>query len=686
MRTGNRRDGIRMAFVAAALALAAGCASCKTDDPSDKTNNCTENADCDPGFYCGDDDKCVQDCDPSATDPGCPDGQSCDSLGRCVVEGECVVDDDCDSPPGETTCDGDTLVAYSETGSCDTENGETVCNYTETRTACENGCLGGECIPDPCDQLVCDTAPPPVCDPDGFTLISFTEPGVCLEGVCDYDESRASCAAGCLNGVCLAGACDTTTCNRPPANECDGETAVRYEQMGTCVDNMGQAFCDYMPEFEDCLYTGATCNNAACENPLTQVGPLVIVEYQANPAGSFNDLAEWFEILNTSNAPVNLDGWTIRSMPASGTTPEEHVIAGLGEIAAGARMVFVFSSAVSFPYAYNYDTARLANNTDSLALVNAAGEVSDYIYYEPGSVLTGRSRKLNPTVAPDPNMNDSYANWCPSMGDEYATSPSNYGTPGSENTACAADPCAGFSCEPPQGFCLDGENKAVQYVNNNAMCMTSRLNNPYCDFETMEVQCTDGTQLCAFGVCETIPANVPKPGELIFTEFMGNPESTDTDREWFEVYNTTGGDLSMFSVIFSDNDMGGANDSYQFLDINATIPANGYVAFARNTDPLLNGGVSGASLYSGAHLKNDPNEATPFKLKLTQYDGTLIDESFYDNPTTLTSALPSGRSIQLDPDALTDTGNDQQANWCFGATVYGDGGRGTPGAANEQCP
>ncbi len=677
---------VRQIFsLAAVIAMAFVSSGCKTDDPSDKVTSCTQDLDCDPGFYCDDDDKCVQDCDPGAAEPGCAAGTSCDSFGRCVSSGECVVDEDCDSGPADATCDGSDIVGGSQVGTCDSGENGTVCNYAETRTTCENGCLGGECLPDACENVVCNAAPSPVCDGDGTTLITYSAAGTCLDGVCDYQETRMACAAGCNNARCLEGGCDGVTCDDPPADDCDGEVARRYGQAGTCVDNNGTPFCDYDLEFEDCLYTFATCNNATCEGGVTEVGPLVIVEYMANPAGSFNDIGEWFEVVNTSNAAVELDGWTIRSA-GTGNTPEEHVIAGLGPIDAGARMVFAYSDSVPFTPDYNYADVRLANNTDWIQLIDPNGGVSDHVYYEGGSILAGRSRKLSPAAPLDAASNNLFSNWCPSMGDEFATSPSNYGTPGGANTDCVADPCAGFTCEAPLGYCLDAENKAVQFVSNNTMCEVTRLNNPYCDYDTVEVQCTEGSQICAFGVCETIPPNVPQPGEVIFTEFMGNPDGSDTSREWFEIYNTTGGELSLFSVIFADSDSGNANDSFMFLDVNATVGAGQYLVFARDVDPSANGGVSGAFLYSGGHLKNNPDETQPFTLKLTQHDGTLIDESFYDNPVTITSSLPSGRALQLDPGSLTAAGNDDGANFCFATVSYGDGGEGSPGAANEVCP
>ena len=240
----------------------------------------------------------------------------------------------------------------------------------------------------------------------------------------------------------------------------------------------------------------------------------------------------------------------------------------------------------------------------------------------------------------------------------------------------------------------DGRGPLI-YIDQSVMCEVTRFNNPFCNFDTMDQKCTDGTELCAYGICETIPSNLPAPGELIISEVMPNPESFDSDREWIEVYNTTGGPLAMFSMIFEDNELDTSNNEYQFLDINLEIPANGFVAFARNQDPAENGGLpADVQLYAGAHLKNDPDPAddkTPaegMKLLLTLMDGTVIDEAYYDNPEDESASFPSGRSLQLSSSALNATANDDSANWCFtpAASSYGAGGAGSPGEANSACP
>lgn len=41
-------------------------------------------------------------------------------------------------------------------------------------------------------------------------------------------------------------------------------------------------------------------------------GDLVITEIYPNPTGTTADDKEWFEVHNTTNAPIDLDGWTFQ--------------------------------------------------------------------------------------------------------------------------------------------------------------------------------------------------------------------------------------------------------------------------------------------------------------------------------------------------------------------------------------
>ncbi len=687
----------RFLFVLITL-FALNCAGDATVEPT----ACEKNSECGAGTYCGPSLFCIQDCDPTSIENTCETGLSCDPIGRCVVGGDCVDKSDCDAGPSGTCSNGD-LISYAPQGTCDFFNGKGTCNYKQSTTPCEAGCINDTCILE-CVASNCTNAPSPACDIDGFTAVTYESAGFCENNGCSYTQIPVSCADGCLNGACVAGGCEVQPCMNPPNDRCSGNTVYSYSDAGTCTEQEGAAVCDYNQELFHCGYSGGECEDAKCVNTVDQIGGVVVVEYQVNPVGSFMDLTEWFEIVNTSGADIDLTGWIIRSKSTS-AIDDEHIIGSTGvavpEFPAGARLLFAREPLTNVNVDYDYPARSggtgitFSNNSDWFRILNPAGEIVDHIFYESGSAIAGSSRKYDPSKPMTVLDNDNFKNWCPSLVDPYTGSPENFGTPGEVNSACAADPCSGIICEKPDDYCKTESNTAVEYLANSAMCRVTRFNNPFCDFESVSTECDD-SELCSQGKCVSILTNTPKAaGDLIFSEVMGNPAGTDTKREYVEIYNTTANDLSLFGLKFEAAENGVETQSFQILDSTALVEAGGYVVLVRDVDPLENGGITGGIRFSGTHLKNtnyfdegdlaDPLDDVIRTLRLTAIDGTILDDAFYGNLEEYGAGLKSGISNQLKPTNLNTSDNDTGTNWCEASTNYGDGGTGTPGNAN-LCP
>ncbi len=61
--------------------------------------------------------------------------------------------------------------------------------------------------------------------------------------------------------------------------------------------------------------------------------------------------------------------------------------------------------------------------------------------------------------------------------------------------------------------------------------------------------------------------------------------------------------------------------------------------------------------------------------------GTVVDS------VSFTGAMPGGASLALSQSHINPTDNNTQTNWCTSTTAYGTAGnKGTPGAANADCP
>jgi len=174
--------------------------------------------------------------------------------------------------------------------------------------------------------------------------------------------------------------------------------------------------------------------------------------------------------------------------------------------------------------------------------------------------------------------------------------------------------------------------------------------------------------------CTTPPVSTEE-GDIIVTEIMNNPSAvSDSEGEYFEVYNTTGSDIDLDGWTISDD---GA-DSH-VIDDSLIVPAGGYAVLGNNADMGSNGGAPVDYSYgSGWFLSNGGDEVI-----LTDPSGTEIDRVEYDGGPNFPD--PTGASMNLDPMALDFTSNDNGSNWCTSTSAYGDGDLGTPGAANDMC-
>jgi hypothetical protein len=173
--------------------------------------------------------------------------------------------------------------------------------------------------------------------------------------------------------------------------------------------------------------------------------------------------------------------------------------------------------------------------------------------------------------------------------------------------------------------------------------------------------------VCAGTIPPPPPAQPPTmPGDIVITEFMANPESvTDSNGEWFEIYNPTSTDFDLNGLVVRD-------DGFDFFTVDATLilPAGGFVVLGNNGDPASNGGVTVNYEYTDFVLANSGDE-------IEILNGTTsLDRIVY--ATSL-----AGTSRELSSNHLNAVDNDDVTKWCDGVTPYGDGDLGTPGSMND---
>jgi hypothetical protein len=167
-------------------------------------------------------------------------------------------EDGCFTAPAPT-CRGDQAVTSAVPGTCL----EGICSYAENVSTCAFGCGNGECLPDPCANVVCNRAPSPWCE--GDVAVTSARVGVCDDGTCDYRLSRFDCGSVgqfCSNGLCVSSdPCEGVFCQTPPPPVCgaDGDSVISFSP-GECEEGE----CSFRQSTTPCSEEGETCVNGEC--------------------------------------------------------------------------------------------------------------------------------------------------------------------------------------------------------------------------------------------------------------------------------------------------------------------------------------------------------------------------------------------------------------------------------------
>ena len=175
--------------------------------------------------------------------------------------------------------------------------------------------------------------------------------------------------------------------------------------------------------------TSPSCTGTVtCAN----VGDVIFTEIMQNPAAVADGSGEYFEIYNTTNSTIDLEGWVIKD---DATASEAHTITNL-TIAANGYAVLGNNADSSTNGGYTndhqYNGIYLGNSTDGLIL-ECSGTIIDQVIWDNGTTFpdpTGKSMELktNKYTSTD---NDDGANWyeaTTTFGD------GDFGSPGAQNS------------------------------------------------------------------------------------------------------------------------------------------------------------------------------------------------------------------------------------------------------------
>lgn len=163
-------------------------------------------------------------------------------------------------------------------------------------------------------------------------------------------------------------------------------------------------------------------------------------------------------------------------------------------------------------------------------------------------------------------------------------------------------------------------------------------------------------------------------GDLVITEFMANPSSTDDGKEYIELYNATGDDLELKGMtLYVSKSDGTAQKTHQFTV--GTIPAGAFFVAGDIRD--------GAELPEWIDYSYDstlgglPNTGGIIGIRCGP---TKLDEVVYEG-TKENAARVFGSGVN--PDAAA---NDDLTKWCDSKVEFASGANGSPGLPNENCP
>jgi hypothetical protein len=168
---------------------------------------------------------------------------------------------------------------------------------------------------------------------------------------------------------------------------------------------------------------------------------------------------------------------------------------------------------------------------------------------------------------------------------------------------------------------------------------------------------------------------------LVINEVLANPGGTisDTNGEWFEVYNAGTLTVNLQNLLIADSSAAGRRP-YHLIGSSVPIAPGGYAVLGNTADTTLNGGVPVNYAYgSSLQLANSLDA-----VKIARVYGTdtlTVDRAAYASAAI---SAQNGISRELINPSL-DNSNIDGGNWADASTtaVYGGGGRGTPGAQNS---
>lgn len=521
----------------------------------------------------------------------------------------------------------------------------------------------------------------------------------------------------CSPNPCLGGAANKTVCAPDGAggHTCSCEGGYEDDGAGGCKETP----CDGPPQPPPAPQAGLT------------VGSLVISEVMIDPITVTDDDGEWFEVLNTTDSPIVLNGLKITDPKKT----DEHIINDCKTLTVQPGDVFVLgrttdkskNGGADVGYGYG-DDVEFKNFEDGLTLeapysINGVitPQFIDSIAWDITWELSqkkGKSLQLDPAVSadggpPPHEANDDPENYCEA--EVQMTKPDgkagDYGTPGVVNADCPQPPDADEDgviddedncitvANPDQ---LDGDNDSFGDACDNCpgdfnpgqddidgdqlgdACDAQICPDGDLDFgET----CDDGNSLDNDGCSQTCQTAPIVPGAVLITELMIFNQAPAP--QWLELYNP--GDapvkLNGWEIHVDKANTGqGVVHTIQFPG-DLEVQPKGYLVMGASDNKATTGGIAADYVFNqlGSPSVTFSIDGQDTITLVDPNNNALVDQVSYNF-----NLADQGYTIQLDPNFSSSLDNDNPAYWCKAISVIADSPPqtplyGTPGAVNDSC-
>ncbi len=169
-----------------------------------------------------------------------------------------------------------------------------------------------------------------------------------------------------------------------------------------------------------------------CQISFSQkAGDIIITEIMNNPKAVTDANGEWFEVYNTTNNTLNLNGWTIKDLGSNNhTITKDLYLLPKSFFTFGKKADSTINGGIKSNYAFSF---TLANGDDEIIIKNSSGLLIDEVQYDKGKGFPapdGASMTLKLDLSNNFAAhldNDIASNWITETNSTYGSG--DYGTP-----------------------------------------------------------------------------------------------------------------------------------------------------------------------------------------------------------------------------------------------------------------